>query len=196
MKTPVQYGIRMLISALLALAVLAASVPQPAAAATCATYYTVQEGDTTVKIAKSHGVKWREIAIANKIKYPYDDFEVGQQLCIPPKSTSSSNSSSSSNTNENTNTVKAQVSVSISGNRLVITVSKLVKKSVFYVKVREASVGVGGWEKVGTLKAPKTDAKTISLTLPDEFRNDTYLNVCLKDMTTDELICRSAVRLP
>jgi hypothetical protein len=46
--------------------------------------YTVKEHDTIVKIAQHHGVAWKQLASANKLKAPYH-IEAGQELKVPPK---------------------------------------------------------------------------------------------------------------
>lgn len=47
------------------------------------TSYTVQEGDSLQKIAKSKHVSWKRLAQANKIKAPYH-LDPGQKIKIPP----------------------------------------------------------------------------------------------------------------
>lgn len=47
------------------------------------THYTVQEGDSLQKIAKTKHTSWKKIATANKIKAPYH-LEPGRRIKIPP----------------------------------------------------------------------------------------------------------------
>lgn len=185
---------RILFSVLLTLAVLAASLPQPAlaaplAATTCVTYHTVKSTDTAPRIAHTYGLKWREIAKANDLEYPYK-LEEGQRLCIPPEGTSTSTTTTSY-----TITGKTKVSVTIVGRRVFVTASDFAVRSTFQVKVREATASIGGWHKIGPLRLNKNTTLTSVYTLPDELRSTPLISVCLKNMTTDELICRNAPHL-
>jgi len=158
------------------LAVMATALPQPALAKTpCDYYYKVKDGDTTPKIAHTFGLKWKEIALANNIKDP-SKLKVGQILCIPPKAY----------TTETT-------FVTVIGRRIQITASGFSTKNVFYVKVRDGSVGLGGWYKIGTFKIDKNKKVTDTYSLPKELSHALYVTVCLKNATTDELICRTVV---
>jgi len=181
-KTLKQLGI-VLLSLALALAVLAASLPRPVQAATavsCDTfYYTVKAGDTTSSIAKAFGLKWKEIATANNLKYPYK-LKVGQQLCIPSEDDTSADEDLS-------------FSVSVIGGNVTIKASGASVRSVFKVKARPGSTGVGGWLVLGNFKVPKKTAVTGVFSLPKDLRTVSPITVCLKNVTTDELICRTVV---
>lgn len=48
------------------------------------THYTVRDGDSLQKIAKHHGVSWKKLATANKVRAPYH-LEPGTKLKVPPK---------------------------------------------------------------------------------------------------------------
>lgn len=163
----------------LLLSMLAAVLPQPAeAAVVCASYYTVRSGDTTVSIAQHFGMKWRKIAEANKLTYPYN-LKVGQKLCIPDVNASTSES--------------GKVSVVVRGMNVTVTASKFSARSAFNVKVRAGTAAVGGWYKLGVIKVNKNDTRTMVFTLPSALKTTSPLTVCLKESTTDELICRTVV---
>ena len=67
-------------SAFIVIALVVAALPQSAhSAAKCIAYYTVKEGDTTPYIAHTFGMKWGDIALANKLEYPYK-LKPGQRL--------------------------------------------------------------------------------------------------------------------
>lgn len=163
------------------LALVAAAIPRPALAATCVAYYVVRKGDTTARIAHTFDLKWKQIAVANDLDQPYE-LEVGQRLCIPPED---------SRTEPGVVTSKTKMAVSATSTRVAITLSGLSTKSVFYVKVRDASVDVRGWYKIGTFKIGKNAERTYSYAVPKELASATFLTVCLKNATTDELICRN-----
>ncbi len=181
-KTLKQLGVTLL-SLALALAILAASLPQPVQAATavaCDTFfYTVKAGDTTTSIAQAFGLKWKEIASANNLKYPYK-LKVGQQLCIPSKSDTSEDED-------------LKVSVVVIGGNVTVKASGASVRSVFKVKARPGNVGIGGYFVLGNFKVPKKTAVTGVFSLPKDLRTVSPITVCLKNVTTDELICRTVV---
>ena len=158
------------------LAVIASALPHPAIAKTpCDSYYKVKEGDTSSKIAHTFGLKWKEIALANNIKDP-SKLKVGQVLCIPPKAYTTET-----------------IFVTVIGRRVQITASGFTTKNLFYVKVRDGSVGLGGWYKIGVFKIDKNKKVTETYVLPKELSQAQLVTVCLKNATTDELLCRTVV---
>jgi LysM repeat protein len=175
--------LRQCLSVLIVLSVLLAALPQPVQAATCASYYYVKAGDTTVSIAQHFGLKWREIAKANKLEYPYK-LKVGQRLCIPPKETEE----------ESEDATKFKVTINATRSTIIVTVSGLnVKKATFNVRARNANTGVGGWTLLGRLRAKKSTTTRMLYAVPDELQKVTFIQVCLKNVTTDELDCKTIV---
>jgi LysM repeat protein len=72
-----------LLSVVLALALLVSALPQtPAAAQNCKVKHTVEAGDTINYLANLYSVGWEQIANANDLLAPYT-ITVGQVLCIP-----------------------------------------------------------------------------------------------------------------
>lgn len=183
----------LVISIFAAIALLMAALPQPAQAATCVAYYVVKEGDTTPYIAHTFGLKWGEIADANDLEAG-DKLVVGTRLCIPPN-----NSGASPATGGGTSTYlpetdsNARFSVTISGNKMFLNLSKFSINHVYLVKVRDAKVGIGGWEKLEKVKIKKKTTYNLVMNVPKDLRDTLYLSVCLKDLTSDELVCRTAI---
>jgi LysM repeat protein len=174
------------VSLMLVLAVLAAAVPLrggAALAASCDLTHVVKEGETTGQIAHRYDMKWSEIAKENSLKPPYE-LEAGQQLCIP-----------TGDDDEPKAATKAVISVTVAGGHVFITVDKFSARSVLTLKARAANVGVGGWSKLGTIKVDKNEKLSTVFSLPSTLRDDTYINVCLKNVTTDELTCRTTVNI-
>ncbi len=182
MKSHKTIILNILLSLALALTWAFAALPQPALAVTCARYHTVKAGDTTASIAHTYKLKWREIAQANNLTYPYN-LKVGQRLCIPTTSAISTAAAAAD---------RLKMGVRSVGSTVTITVTSA-EKSAFYVRVRDAGVGVGGWFKLGILRAKKNTQTTLSFSLPRELRDKLYLQVCLKNGTTDELACRTVI---
>lgn len=175
-KRTINRSISIAISVLLVIAVLAATLPGQAMAASCQAYYTVQRGDKTGTIARHFGVKWIEIAAANDLEKPYKLTE-GEQLCIPFK-----------------------YSVSLKNNIAVYNVNNLIKVSAsdfqengkYYVKVRDITSGPGKWYKIGNMKVGKNKTVTGKYLLPKELKGSIYFQVCLKNATSNEVICQNA----
>jgi len=179
MNTWSQSLTKTVLSILLALAVVMVSIPKPAhAAQTCVAWYTVREGDTTPRIAHTFGLRWRKIAQANDLEYPY------RLKCIPPEDFTPAKKKT-----------KETVSVSVVNNLISVSASGFAKKAAFYVKVRDITSTVGGWHKIGQLKVKRKTAKTGYYILPKELRGSIYLQVCLKNATTDEKICRTVLHI-
>ena len=189
---------KLVISVGLCLALLAAIFPQSAqAASTCRAYYTVKKGDTTPYISQTYNLKWRDIADANDMD-PGDKLVVGDVLCIPPES-ASTKEDSTSNTSGNKTKVRvpetdqsAVVLVSISGKRIGITTRKFSVNHTYLVKARDANTSIGGWYKIEVINLKKTTTQNFNFNVPKDLRSTLYINVCLKDMYSDELICRAA----
>jgi LysM repeat protein len=181
------------LSLFIAIALLMVFLPQPAQAATCVAYYVVQEGDTTPKIAHTYGLKWGEIADANDLN-PGDKLVVGTRLCIPE-----GGDDKSSSTGGGTSTYlpetdsKAKFSVSISGGKMYLHLTKFSINHVYLVKVRDAHVGIDGWEKLEKVKIKKSTTYNLVMNVPKDLRDTLFLSVCLKDQSSDELVCRTAI---
>jgi LysM repeat protein len=193
------YVRRTAISAGLTLALLAAILPQPVqAATTCRAYYTVKKGDTTPYISQTFNLKWRDIAKANDMD-PGDKLTVGQRLCIPPESASTKEESSTTSTGNKTKVrvpetdENAVVLVSITGRRIGLTTRKFSVNHTYLVKARDAATGIGGWYKIEVINVKKSTTQNFNFDVPKDLRSTPVLSVCLKDMYTDELICRQSV---
>ena len=173
------------------LAVILASVPGKAQAATCASYHTVQEGDTTVSIAHFYDVKWGSIALANHLKEPYRLTE-GQVLCIPE--TDVKGKDKDKDNDEDTSSVfeKATFTVTVYGDRVQVYVAGLKSKNVFVVKVREVVPKVSEWTKLGVLKVDKNQKVSQFYNLPSSMSDSGLITLCLKNASTDEMTCRTA----
>jgi LysM repeat protein len=172
---------------------IAGNTPQNASAATtCRTYYVVQEGDTTPKISHTFDLKWREIADANDLPYTWKPV-TGTKLCIPGDESSSSSSSSSSTSTSFPEDSKASYTAKVVGKNVYITLSNFSKKQAYYVKVRDGTSWIGGWNKIGTVKVPKKTSVTKRYTLPEDLKGAIYIDVCVKNATTDSLVCRTVM---
>jgi LysM repeat protein len=169
------HRIRIVAGISLILAIVAAALPQPVKAASCMKYYTVKEGEKRGEIAAKFDVKWIEIAKANDLEAPYE-LEAGQVLCIPfPYSV----------------TLKNNLAVRSINNSIRVSASDFPKKSSYTVKARDITNGPGEWYELGKLKVKSASTATGSYILPKALRSSIYLQVCLKEGTTDKLTCKT-----
>ena len=134
------------LTALVTLAFLAAALPQPvqAASAPCVTYYTYKKGDKTYSVAKTFGLAWWEIGLANNLKYPYVP-TVGQRLCIPPQGWA-----------EAQPTVTGFMSASSKGSKVSVTASGFTTRYLWVVKVKDPTGKVSGDFKIGRWLSRRT----------------------------------------
>jgi LysM repeat protein len=196
--TMLEQARKLAVSAGLSLALLASALPQPAqAATTCRAYYTVRDGDTTPYISQTFNLKWRDIAGANGMQ-PYEKITVGQRLCIPPESASTKSETSSTAGGNKTKVQvpetdkKAVVLVSITGGRIGITTKSFSVEHTYLVKARDAYSGIGNWYKIDIITVKKSKTQNFGFNVPSDLRTTPTLSVCLKDIYTDELICRQS----
>jgi len=178
---------RLVLMALVALTLLAGSLPQiaHAASAPCVTYYTFKKGDTSASVAHTFGLAWWEIGVANNMKYPYKP-AVGQRLCIPPAGWAETQKTAAS----------GNLSASSKGSKVFVVASAFTERHLWVVKVKDTTGAVSGDFKVGRMVIPKTTTVKGTFNLPSELRNSTYLTVCLKNQTTDEKICKNIIHVP
>lgn len=163
----------------IALAVVAAALPQPAQAAAdvvCAETITIKEGDTINKLSKKYGITVYRLAKANNLEKPYT-LVVGQKFCIPESPKPSSNYKWSA--------VFKNGQVTISG-------EKFKKSHPFFIKVRD--VNSFTWFKLGKVVTSKTGEMEKTYKIPKTLAKSTAIFVCLKDGVTDYLDCKRVFR--
>lgn len=170
----------MALTALMALSMIAAALPQPALAAadstvTCAYQHTVKKSDTKSTIADAYGLKWWEIAKANNLpanpKPP-----VGQTLCIPTK-------------NWAANAYNGTMTASAIGKKLTVTMSGFDTRSIWNVRVKDTSGNVSGFYNVGRIVAPAKGSVTGIYNLPSQLLKMPKLTVCVKNAEASKAIC-------
>lgn len=189
---------KLVFSALLLLALLAAALPQAAHAQTqtiCRTYHLVREGNTKPFIANTYGVKWKEIAAANDLNVEAKP-EVGSQLCIPEVSNDEEKDVVTRGpkklVSQPDDESRAIIEITTSGGQIRIHTDNFNNDHVYLAKARAAD-GTSGWYRLGIISVPEDDSKNSSFNIPQDLRSESGFHVCLKDQTTDELVCRSTV---
>lgn len=183
---PRRMGVKAL-SLLLALALLAASLPAAALAApleaTCAKSYTVQSGDTLSKISVTFDISVAELAAANNLKEPYTLY-VGQVLCIPGSATTTTTTTTATGSSK-------KISATFGLKTVTLKFAGLKKNGVFVVKGREVEHGgAQSWHKFGRVKVDKNGAGSATFKMPRDLRDSTYIEICVKNATTDALTCQ------
>lgn len=174
------------LSLLLVLALLAASAPAALAApqaVTCAKNYVVQSGDTLSGIANTYKLTVAELAAANNLKEPYTLF-IGQQLCIPGTVTATTSTTSTSSSSSN-----KPISIEFGIKTITVEVSDLTKNSGYVVRMMKVERGELDWVKIGKFKADKKGKASATFKLPKNLRDATYLQVCVKNLTNDKVVC-------
>jgi murein DD-endopeptidase MepM/ murein hydrolase activator NlpD len=165
----------LLFATLLALSLVAAALPRPAAAAvdaSCEDTHTVKEGENIYSISKKYGITVSKLEKANNLEDPYS-LTVGQQLCIPAAPKASSN---------------YKWSATFNGSKVEITGEKFKKNHPFIVKARLNDTAA--WYKLGKAAADKNGEMEASLKVPSQLAKAQSIKVCLKDGVTDYLDCK------
>jgi LysM repeat protein len=174
---------------LVMLAILAAPLTSPvkvAVAQDCAVRHTVAAGETLSSIALKYDVEWTAIATANSLKEPYAIF-VGQVLCIPASATTTT----TTGTTTTSTTKKPTFTVSVAGTRLYVETSNFTKKAVYFVKIGSGPARVAEYVKLGRLLVRKDTTATASYRIIKKYQDASILTVCLKNVRSDELQCKT-----
>lgn len=169
-----------LLSLLLALSVLAATLPQPAVAQSlpCADTYRVKAGDNINRIARKYKLPVARLAAANGLTEPYD-LTTGQQLCIPERL-------------ETNPDIVFTATITATG--VGIDATNLRKQVLYYVRVREDDTQK--LQKIGSVRSDNTGVIDERVQLPKSLQNKQFLTVCLKNAFTDTVLCTRARRVP
>jgi LysM repeat protein len=175
--------LRVGLSLLLALAIFASALPQPALAETnaptvaCASTHTVKQGETVKSIANNYDLPVGDLARANNLTKPYH-IHPGDKLCVPYK--------------KGTTPLKGTITMNATGDKLTITASNFKDTSGFFIKVKDSLAQNAPYYKIGSLMVSKNkNPKSTTFKLPKEVRNAAVLLVCLKNIYTDDLTCYS-----
>lgn len=178
--------LRTLVLCLILLApMLAAFTPQPARAAGCVEIYTVRKGDTTISIAQHYGIKWGVIAVENRLKPDYK-LEPGMELCIPEKRATAQSRAAKTT---------GKIVVTVIDFRVYVVASDFREDGVYYVRVRDGDVKSGGWTRIGRMKIEERKLVRGYFDLPLRLKNAETVTICLKNGTTDQVICQTVEHL-
>jgi murein DD-endopeptidase MepM/ murein hydrolase activator NlpD len=171
---------------LVVLAVTASLLPAPALAAppavTCVKNYVVAAGDTLSKIAYNNKLTVTELAAANNLKEPYT-LQVGQNLCIPGTATTTTSSTTSSSKDP-------LLVITLEGNKIVLAAANYPVKNIYNVKAGEKGFTGKKMLRLGRVKASKEGAFNSTFLWPKSLRNSKIIEICLKNVETDEAICQ------
>lgn len=77
--------------------------------------------------------------------------------------------------------------------KVIVYLTGFTYKHVYQLKIRDVSKGAGAWYKVDMLHIRKGVTIYQGYYLPKALTYSRYLQICIKDQTTDQLICRKAL---
>jgi LysM repeat protein len=173
---------------ILALLFSAFSVPAPAAAKVkCAEKYYVTAGDTLNKIANMYGLDWQAIIDANNLSEPYN-LLIGQRLCIPK---ADKTNRISSNKEKAGNAKPVSFYWTRTSSELTIKTSGIPDNNSFFVKADDFTKSGIQWYKIGVIRIKKDGSITATYSLPKDLRQATQLTVCLKNIYSDAIACKT-----
>lgn len=90
---------------------------------------------------------------------------------------------------------KASYSAYIRDGRIFITLENFQAKHVFKVKARDAAK-FKAWTTIGKVKVPKKTKVMAVFAVPKSLQKSMYIGVCLKEQTTDQLVCKNVLNAP
>jgi hypothetical protein len=171
-----------LLSVVLALALLVSALPQtPAAAANCKFKHTVEAGDTINYLANLYSVGWEQIAKANDLLPPYT-ITVGMVLCIPagtePANTTTEKAKKGK---EPTLDVVPQMS------HVFVSVENFAPKTSYFVRIFPRTNSVS--YRIGVFTTNKEGDFADWFKIPGFMPRSTTMGVCVKNAWTDAVSC-------
>jgi LysM repeat protein len=163
------------LSILIILAALLGFSAQPASAATCTKYHTVQRGEYLVSIGRIYGVHWRTLAQINNLANPSLIFP-GQRLCVatdgtplPPAPPSRIPTFSIVEVDE--------------GEDVTIRTANFPANDTFRVRMGKIGTqGIGG-KVVDTINSGQGGTFTANFRIPGDLRNDARIAIRLESTT-------------
>lgn len=181
---------------LLATAILSASLVTQGIAATnsktsCASYHTVRANNTLKSIITTFHVRWQDLVSLNKLASPSYTIYVGQRLCLPK-----SKKDYDVPTGSAFKTRPANFTVARTNNNISISTSSFPKNNVFFVKVDDARASGITWYKLGAIRTGSKASGKYTFKLPSQLVKTSFFTVCVKNATTDILVCRNLVAGP
>ena len=172
-----------LLSVVLALALLVSALPQsPAAAADCKVKHTVEAGDTINYLANLYSVGWEQIAKANDLLPPYT-ITVGQVLCIPGGTTTPTTKSTETANKDKKPTLDVVPQIS----HVYVSVENFAPKTSYFVRIfpRNNSVSY----RIGVFTTNKEGDFADWFKIPGFMPRTANMGVCVKNAWTDAVSC-------
>lgn len=182
-------------STLLVIAILAAMLPAApvSAQSNCSKTHSVVSGETLSSIAAKYNISYLDLAQANDLKDPYTLY-IGQSLCIPgtaaATATSGSSSSSSTSTASASNSKDPNFVIDIEGKFLTVSTGNFPTQSSFFVRASEDRFPNMKWDKLGSIRTKKSGDVVRTFLLPRDLRDSSLLTICVKNATTDDVLCK------
>jgi len=172
-----------MLSVVLALALLASALPQaPAAAQNCKVKHEVEAGDTIQYLANLYSVGWEQIAKENDLLPPYT-ITVGQVLCIPggTKPAGTSTETTANKDKKPTLVVVPQM------NHVFVSIENFAPKTSYFVRVFPRTMNVS--YRVGVFTTNKDGDAEDWFKIPGFVPRSANMGVCVKNAWTDAVSC-------
>ena len=189
-SSPKKPWLAKVVVSLVILALVVSTFPAPVQAAysvKCAEKYYVVSGDTLNKVANLYGLDWQAIIDANNLSEPYN-LLIGQRLCIP-KATKSNEVKN--NKDKAGNVKPVSFYWTRTNSELTVTTSGFPKNNSFFVKADDFSTAGIDWYKLGVIRIKKDGSIKSSFSLPKDLRKAPQLTICLKNIYTDVIACKT-----
>ena len=162
------------LSILIILAGLLGFSAQPANAATCTKFHTVQRGEYLVSIGRIYGVHWRTLAQINNLANPSLIFP-GQRLCV---STDGSLPPAPPSRIPTFSIVSVEA-----GDNVTIRTANFPANDTFQVRMGKIGTqGIGG-KVVDTINSGQGGTFTANFRIPSDLRNDNRVAIRLESTT-------------
>ena len=172
-----------LLSVVLALALLVSALPQsPAAAADCKVKHTVEAGDTINYLANLYSVGWEQIATANDILPPFI-ITVGQVLCIPGGTTTPTTKLTETANKDKKPTLDVVPQIS----HVYVSVENFAPKTSYYVRIFPRTYEVS--YRIGAFTTNKEGDFSDWFKIPGYVPISAKMGVCVKNAWTDAVSC-------
>ena len=81
----------------------------------------------------------------------------------------------------------------IQNNKIVVVLEDFKYNHKYILKARDVTSGAGAWQKIDTLKVLKGQDYRLGYYLPGKLFLKRYIQVCLKDLTNNQKICRTTL---
>jgi LysM repeat protein len=189
--TPVRHWVVLTLTFVLAFIMIAQPQTSSVQAATCAVNHTVKSGETLSSLALQYATTVEAIAEANDLTPPYTIL-IDQVLCIPASSGTSTGTADTGTTSSTDNTASTSgpyFTVTFDGNLVSVKTVGYPKNNTYYVNLFNGTMT--SFYRLGLLSTRPNTTLQQTYQLPKEFRGARSLIFCLKNVSLDNIQCKT-----